>query len=224
MAWYNILKMDNFVKHWQLHWLKYIAGIFLIFLFEAYFYLYRLDATGVVPIQTGQIGGEPTADSYTYGVMSPTSIVFDSNGNMFVSGNDTSIYKYNNTGKLLLSFGGGGTANDKFLYIERMAIDNQGNIYVADAVGNSVKKFDNNGNFIYKFGTAGSGDGQFLYPDSVAIDPATGNIYVSDYDRNDIQVFSPTGTYITKFGSAGSGDGQFNAPYGITFDKNNDYM
>jgi sugar lactone lactonase YvrE len=224
--------MQNFLIHWKLHWLKYLIGILFIFITVFYFYTNSSDASGQQVFQKniGQ-GCLSTQTKTCVDLLSyPQAIAIDSQGNKYFTISDVVVVKYDTNDNFVLSFGGYGTSSDKFGYIERMTVDQQGNLYVTDNGWNgshgmpSVKKFDPNGNFIMSFGSysAGGEDGTFKYVDSVAVEPSTGNIYVSDYYRNDIQVFSPSGTFITKFGSSGSGDGQFNIPYGIVFDKNGD--
>ncbi len=100
-----------------------------------------------------------------------------------------------------------------------MAIDNNGNIYMADYDNNRIYKFDSNGEFITKWGgTYGTGDGELNGPYGIAIDDL-GYIYVADYDNCRIQKFDSNGGFITKWGSYGPGDGDFFYPWGIVVDN-----
>jgi len=58
----------------------------------------------------------------------------------------------------------------------RIAVDQNGSIYVADTVNNAIKKFDKSGKLITTFGIYGGEDGQFNQPQGIAVDTG-GNIY-----------------------------------------------
>jgi tripartite motif-containing protein 71 len=98
-----------------------------------------------------------------------------------------------------------------------IAIDKDGNVYVADSWNDRIQKFSSDGTFITKWGSRGSGDGEFRFPTGIAIDK-DGNVYVADFSNDRIQKFSSDGTFITKWGSSGSGDGEFLRPYYIGID------
>ena len=60
-----------------------------------------------------------------------------------------------------------------------IAVDQSGNVYVADQCNHRIQKFTSNGDFITKWGSLGSGVGQFKYPHGIAIDES-GHVYVAD--------------------------------------------
>lgn len=77
-----------------------------------------------------------------------------------------------------------------------VAVDQEGNIYVADSGNQRVVKFNPEGKFVKSFGRKGQGPGEFISPGQLAI---FGNeIYVYDWRRN-IQKFSQNGEYISGF-------------------------
>ena len=118
----------------------------------------------------------------------------------------------------LRAWGTYGTGNGQFNNQEGIAVDNEGNVYVADKYNNRIQKFGPNGTFITNWGTSGSGNGQFSEAHGIAID-SSGNVYVSDLENNRIQKFGPTGTFITTWGTPGSGNGQFMWPAGMAIDS-----
>ena len=61
-------------------------------------------------------------------------------------------------------WGAYGSGNGRFYDPHGIAIDDSGNVYVADADNDRIQKFDPNGAFITKWGTYGSGNGQFYWP------------------------------------------------------------
>jgi YD repeat-containing protein len=116
------------------------------------------------------------------------------------------------------SFGSYGGPSGQFRAPGDVAIDFQGNLWVADKANHRIQKFDPEGNFLMAVGdSAGSADGQFNRPSSVAIDPA-GDILVADSNNHRIQKLSPEGDFISKFGSYGSGEGQLDRPEEVVVD------
>ena len=98
-----------------------------------------------------------------------------------------------------------------------VAVDRNGDIFVADTSGHRIQKFTSGGQFITKWGSMGHGDGQFSSPYGIAVD-SSGFVYVADTGNYRIQKFTSDGTFVTKWGSQGSGNGQFNIPGGIAVD------
>jgi len=91
---------------------------------------------------------------------------------------------------------GAGRQQDVFDRPTDVAWDGQGNIFVADGLGNNarVAKFDRDGKFIKSWGQKGAGPGQFANVRSIAVD-AQGNVYVADGGNKRIQVFDNNGTF-----------------------------
>jgi len=94
-----------------------------------------------------------------------------------------------------------------------VALDSQGNVYVADTLNHRIQKFDRTGKQLLSVGSEGSGDGQFNQPMGVAVDPQ-GNIYVADTWNHRIQKFDGAGKFLTKW----PGQGGFWGPRGIALD------
>ena len=98
------------------------------------------------------------------------------------------IQIFDHKGVCLSSFGEHGDASGKFARPKGIAVDREGNIYVADALFNTIQIFNKEGVFLYYFGRKGSGKGEFVMPSGLKIDD-NGYIYVSDSYNNRIQVF-----------------------------------
>jgi aldose sugar dehydrogenase len=100
-----------------------------------------------------------------------------------------------------------------------IALDQEGNVYVADTGNNRIQVFSSNGTFISQWGRHGSRDGALRDPQGIAIDSSSGNVYVADTSNNRIQVFSSNGTFISRWGRYGPGNGSFVHPEGIALDQ-----
>lgn len=116
-----------------------------------------------------------------------------------------------------------GTGNGQFAWPSAVAVDDAGNIYVADTFGlagtslidsSRVQKFDAVGNFITAWGGPGAGDGQLSGPTGIAVD-AAGSILVADTLNQRVQHFNHAGVYLGQWGEPGTGPGEFDWPRGL---------
>jgi sugar lactone lactonase YvrE len=112
------------------------------------------------------------------------------------------------------------TAPGDFSRPSGMAVDRDGNLYVADTLNNRIEIFDGDGNFIRTFGKAGDGPGYFARPKGVAID-SDNHIWVIDGMQDRVQVFNQEAQLLISFGGHGLLPGMFQGITGITIDKNN---
>jgi DNA-binding beta-propeller fold protein YncE len=111
-----------------------------------------------------------------------------------------------------------------------VAVDGDGNVYVADSGNDRIQKLSPNGQQIAVWQyclpgstpcvpAPGSDPGQFSDPEGIAID-GTGNVYVSENINNRVQKLTKDGKSIAVWGGPqGSGPGQFNSPFGIALDR-----
>jgi ribosomal protein S11 len=122
-----------------------------------------------------------------------------------------------------------------------MAVDTNGNVYVADSNNNTIRKMTPVGTdwvvttLAGKAGSSGTADGtngaaRFNYPEVGSVDSA-GNVYVADLLNDTIRIVTPVGTnwVVTtvagQAGVAGSTDGtnsaaRFNYPCSVALDTN----
>lgn len=101
-----------------------------------------------------------------------------------------------------------------------LAVDKDGNLYVADTLNNRIEIFDADGTFVRAFGKSGDGPGYFSRPKGVAID-GDGHIWVADGMQDRVQVFNQESQLLITFGGHGLLPGQFQGLVGITCDSNN---
>ena len=143
----------------------------------------------------------------------PGGIAQTSNG-LLVGDHVLGLQLFDFSGTFLQSAGPQKNANGQFNQARQIAIDSQGNRYIADFHNGRVQKFDDQGTFLSVVGSPGTGTDQLSYPVSVAIDTAD-NIYVVDSGNNRIQKYSSEGTHLLSIGGPGAADGQFNNPAGV---------
>ena len=115
-----------------------------------------------------------------------------------------------------------------------VAVDNAGNVFVADGGNNTIRKVTPAGvvtTLAGLAGSSGSADGagstaRFYGPTGVAVDSA-GNVFVADVGNDTIRRVTPAGVVTTLAGLAGSSGSadatgsaaRFNAPSGVAVDS-----
>ncbi len=106
------------------------------------------------------------------------------------------------------SFGSTGTWYGEFNKPRGVALDNAGNIYVADQANNRIQVFSSTGSYLRSI------DDLNAQPVSVAVD-ASGNIYTLFSAISTVNVYTASGSLLAFFGEEGVGDGQLNNPFDI---------
>ena len=101
-----------------------------------------------------------------------------------------------------------------------VAINQRGEVIVAERDGHCVSVFSPSGEKLLTFGTRGSGEGQFKNPRGVAVD-GEWNILVADSNNHRIQKFTPEGQFLTSIGAKGIGRLQFDRPTYIVLNAAN---
>ncbi len=169
----------------------------------------------------------PAADARFDG---PSGIARDEHGNLYVAdtGNNT-IRQVSPTGMVRTLAGQPGQFGHvdgpgdiaRFSSPNGIAVDGDGNVYVADEGNRAVRKITPDGTT----STLATESDGLVDPTSVAID-ASGNLYVTDRTRHTIEEITPAGDVATFAGTAfqrGSEDGtgaaaRFDDPYRIAID------
>jgi DNA-binding beta-propeller fold protein YncE len=144
----------------------------------------------------------------------PTDVAFDAAGNIYVAdgvGNQR-VAKFDKNGVFVKSWGSKGAEPGQFGTSARaIAVDAQGNVYVADSGNKRIQVFDGNGTFKTQIAGVGS-------PQALCITPGPNQVlYASNSNPpNDIDVAGEIyklkldGTVIGKFGKAGRTAKEFN--------------
>lgn len=142
----------------------------------------KFNASGEIALSWGSPGN---ADG---NINSPSDVATALNGDVYVLETfNGQVERFDSEGVWL------GGWMSQTAYATGIAVDDWGDVYIADGGNHRVLKYTSDGTFLTMLG---------------------GN------DR--IQKFAPDGTYIARWGSSGVGNGQFDTPYGVTLDTNGD--
>jgi DNA-binding beta-propeller fold protein YncE len=109
---------------------------------------------------------------------------------------------------------GAGAAGVQFNEPQGVAVDGQGNLYVADTGNHRVVKLSGGGQTLaeWRLGAA-----ETSAPAGIAVD-GDGNVYVADWQASQVFKLAPTGLLLAQWGVPGHGPGAFDGPRAVTLD------
>jgi sugar lactone lactonase YvrE len=210
----------------------------------------KVDASGIITTIAGTgtpgfsgDGGIATAAQLD----SPATIAIDLSGNLYIAdgGTDYPRVRMINAAGIITTIAGDGSwgfngdsisaTAAQLTAIAGVAVDNSGNLYIADYNVSRIRKVNTSGIITTIAGTAMygfSGDGgpstaaQIFFPSGVAVDNS-GNVYISDEGNHRIRKINSSGIINTIAGTGSatvSGDGgvataaSINDPYNVSVD------
>jgi sugar lactone lactonase YvrE len=201
----------------------------------------KISAEGIVTTVAGN-GSEGSVDGKadTASFFNPAGIAVDKKGNVYVADTHNSLIRKISPDGFVSTFAGkriyksipGVDSTVRFDNPSGIAVDKEGNVYVADWANDMIRKISPEGKVTNIAGNndRGSKDGRgssasFYLPGGIAVDSA-GTIYVADTYNNMIRKISPEGVVTTLAGNGhpGSANGKgpaatFLHPSGITVDS-----
>jgi len=221
--------------------------------FTSYNCVFKVDASGTATRVAGTSRRAFSGDggpAVNAALNDPRGLALDSNGNLFIADHgNRRIRKIAPNGVISTIAGtgidgysgdGGPAITAQIGYVEKVAIDNTGNLYFVDSAyagpNHRVRKISADGKISTVAGTGAagfSGDGgrataaQVSSPADVAVD-RTGNLYVADYANHRIRKVSASGTITTVAGSGtlgfsglpGIANPQLDDPSAVAIDGN----
>jgi len=184
----------------------------------------------------GSANGTGTAATFKF----PRGVAVDGSGNVYVADRQNHMIRKITSAGVVTTLAGSGSSGSAdgtgtaatFYQPCGVAVDNSGNVYVADASNHLIRKITSAGvvTTLAGSGSQGSADGtgtaaSFNYPYGIAVD-GSGNVYVADKENNLIRKVTSAGvvTTLAGSGSSGSADGtgtaaSFYSPYGVAVDN-----
>jgi hypothetical protein len=174
--------------------------------------LFQFDRNGVFVREIGK---------NIYGFMDAAQVRVDPSDNIWVVDQMTNmVIKFDPQGHMLMLLGrkaesvpvparpstgdGTGQPSDLFDRPTDVAWDADGNIFVADGLGNArIAKFTKDGVFVKSWGKKGTAPGEFANVRSIAVD-AQGNVYAADGGNKRIQVFDNNGAFKSAIANVGN--------------------
>ncbi len=182
--------------------------------------------------QMGAVGGVTMSPDgeYIWAVVRCDASDPERFGNECLDSDLDPVLKFDLEGNVVESFGGG-----MFVWPHGIYVDQDGNVWVTDAVsaartpegtrGHQVVKFSPEGEVLMTLGTPGvPGDGPYSFnsPSDVVV-ADNGDIFVTDgHDNNTnnrVVKFSSDGTFIKAWGQTGYGPGEFRGLHAIAIDS-----
>jgi sugar lactone lactonase YvrE len=177
----------------------------------------------------------------------PSRVETDSQGNLYVTDTGNSVVRKISASGLVATLAGNGTCGSadgrstaaQFCNPKGVALDQWGNLWIADTGNHTVRRIDASGNVSTVAGSpgvCGSANGRgdvarFCNPQDIDVDK-WGNVYVVDTGNSTIRMIDPKGEVRTLAGQAGqcgSVEGsptvsRLCAPSGIAVDGNDLYI
>jgi DNA-binding beta-propeller fold protein YncE len=166
------------------------------------------------------IGGVPGHEPGQFSFV--TDCVQDSEGNYFISeyGDMDRVQKFTRDGKFIAQWGGHGSEPGQFVQPRSLAIDEEDQIWVADACNHRIQVFKAAGDaveLVRIWGEQGREAGQLSYPYGLALD-GHGYVYVCEFGNSRVQKFTLEGEYVGHWGRPGRQEGELYEPWEIAFD------
>lgn len=183
----------------------------------------------------------PTGDVSTFASgLAPTGIVIDAQGVLYIASGHR-VQKVSTTGTVTTLAGSttSGYVDDpvgsvaRFNYLNGIALDGAGNVYVADGFNRRIRMITPSGavSTVAGSGVQGFADGtgtaaQFGVPYGIA-STTDGTLFVTDGNNDRVRMITPAKVVTTLSGGSGFQDGpattaRFAQPRGITLDGNRD--
>jgi DNA-binding beta-propeller fold protein YncE len=175
----------------------------------------RVQVYGTDGSVIGAVGAKGSADGQ---FQRPAGVAVDRDGNLYVTDHfNDRVQRFSSEGRfqgllgmVAAALGGSPTpgatatvaatatpglvADSQLRRPEGIAVDRDGNLWVADYGRDRVVKLSPDGRSLLAVGSRGSGLGEFVGPKGVAVDPGSGRIYVADTGNGRVQRLAVDGT------------------------------
>lgn len=203
----------------------------------------KILSNGTVTTQAGSSGAMGKADGTGSAARfdSPSAVAFDFFGTLYIADTNNNTIRTMSPSGVVTTLAGSGQAGSadgtgtaaQFYHPSGIAVDNGGNVYVADTLNQTIRKITAQGvvsTLAGSPGVSGSADGaggtaRFSSPTGIAVDSG-GRLYITDSQNNTVRTLTPGGVVTTLVGTAGQSGhvdavgvaARFNYPTGIVVD------
>ena len=144
------------------------------------------------------------------GLSQPRGLAVNKRGELVVAEYRTScVSVFTTSGEKLQSFGTRGSGQGQFKDPCGVAVDGEGNIFVADTGNHRIQKFTEEGQFLREVNISSH---------DIAFNTSNGELYLSDHSRQQVVVLNSDLTFSRAFGQ-GNAKRKFKFPLGIAFDN-----
>ncbi len=127
------------------------------------------------------------------------------------------------SGEYVAQFGTKGTGNGQFEGPRGMALDKEGNLWIADTGNNRIQEFTSARKYVRQLSKLTETCTPVVMKNpSGVVGGSAGRVWIADTGNSRVDEFSSTGEYINAFGTEGSAEGQFKKPQGIAVDSKGD--
>ncbi|MFV1964230.1 MAG: NHL repeat-containing protein [Pirellulaceae bacterium] len=172
-------------------------------------------------LQDRTIGGQSGAAPGQLNLV--TDAVQDSQGNYYIAeyGSYDRIQKFSRDGEFLMQWGSHGKEPGQFIQPRSLEIDEQDQIWVADACNHRIQVFDATAEparLVKIWGEEGTELGKLRYPYGLALG-GKGHVYVAEFGNSRVQKFTVDGRYCDHWGSAGRREGELDEPWEVALDS-----
>lgn len=165
-------------------------------------------------------------DVITEGLVEPSMVAIDTQHRLLYVSDvalDQILVYDADTLKLLRKMGTTGhnhelTTPGDFAKPTGVAVDKEGDLYVADTLNDRIEVFDADGVFLRTWGKNGDGPGYFARPKGVTVD-SDGHVWVADGMQDRVQVFTNEGQLCIAMGGHGFLPGQYQALVNVAADN-----
>ncbi len=152
-----------------------------------------------------------------------TDCLQDRAGNYYISeyGEYDRVQKFTPDGRFVMQWGSHGHAVEQFIRPQKMTIDADGLIWIADACNHRVQVFDVSGpsaRLVKRWGEEGEAIGKLRYPYDIVLD-GRGHVYLCEYGNHRVQKFTLEGESLGAWGTSGRRDGEMAQPWGCALDS-----
>jgi len=121
------------------------------------------------------------------------------------------------SGKFISRFGGKGDADGNLDKPEGIAVDPDGNIFIADYNTGDIKKYDKAHKWLLTFSSYGTEPGQNIK--SEFMDIRDGKLFMPEAGNHRVDVFDLNGKFLFLFGGMGAEPGKMNNPESAKFNS-----